>query len=109
MQYFGVLRAYPVLTDGKKEVGAEGHECHECAYCGVSLAGARCIRRRRSTGFGLANEVINRFCGRRCRGLFDERGPKWSNVDVSEHDDDPDGDGGPQALRSTGWRQESEA
>jgi hypothetical protein len=103
---FGVLSVHPVPTDSRKEVGSENHEC---AYCGVALAGARCIRRRRSTGFGRANEVIERFCGRRCRGLFDERGPKWSNID--EHNDDPDGEreGRPQVLRSTGWKQGSEA
>jgi hypothetical protein len=73
MRRFGVLSAHPVPTDGREEIGSENHEC---AYCGVSLAGARCLRRRRSTGFGRANEVIERFCGRRCRGLFDERGPR---------------------------------
>lgn len=78
MRRFGSLRVHPVPTDGRKEVGSEGHEC---TYCDVSIAGARCIRRRRSTGFGRANEVIERFCDRRCRGLFDERGPKWSHVD----------------------------
>ena len=81
MRRFGVLSVHPVPTDGRKEVGGEGHEC---AYCDISLAGACCIRRRRSTGFGRANEVIERFCDRRCRGLFDERGPKdasqWSRL-----------------------------
>jgi hypothetical protein len=74
MRGFGGLRAYPVPTDGREEIGVENHEC---AYCGVSLAGARCIRRRRSTGFGLANQVIERFCEPRCRDLFDEHVPKW--------------------------------
>jgi len=64
---------YSVLGRGREEVGSAGNEC---AYCGVSLAGARCLRRRRSTGFGRANVVIERFCDRRCRGLFDERGPR---------------------------------
>jgi hypothetical protein len=62
-----------MLGQDREEIGSVGHEC---AYCGVSLAEARCIRRRRSTGFGRANGTIERFCGRRCRGLFDERGPR---------------------------------
>ena len=105
MRSFGMLRAYPVPSDGREEIGSEGHEC---AYCGVSLAGARCIRCRRSTGFGRANEVIERFCGRRCRGLFDERGSKWSNVDQRDDPDD-EREERARALRSTGWRQESDA
>jgi hypothetical protein len=73
MRRFGTLLAYRALGRGREEVGDEGDEC---AYCGVSLAGARCVRRRRSTGFGQANVVIERFCESRCRGLFDERGPR---------------------------------
>jgi hypothetical protein len=73
MRRFGALRAYPVPGRGREEVGGEGDEC---VYCGVSLAEARCLRRRRSTGFGRANVVIERFCERRCRGLFNERGPR---------------------------------
>ena len=72
MRRFGSLRASPVLGQDREEIGDEGEAC---AYCKVSLTGAHCIRRRRSTGFGRANETIERFCGRRCRGLFDERGP----------------------------------
>ena len=70
---FGSLRASPMLGQDRAEIGDEGDEC---AYCEVSLAEARRIRRRRSTGFGRANVVIERFCGRRCRGMFDERGPR---------------------------------
>lgn len=73
MRRFGSLRASPMLGQDREEIGSVRHEC---AYCGVSLAEARCIRRRRSIGFGGANETIERFCGRRCRGLFDERGPR---------------------------------
>ena len=73
MHRFGSLRASPLLGQDREEIGDEGDEC---AYCGVSLAEARCIRRRHSTGFGRANVVIERFCRRRCRGMFDERGPR---------------------------------
>ena len=73
MRRFGSLRASPMLGQDREEIGDEGEAC---AYCKVSLTRAHCIRRRRSTGFGRANETIERFCGRRCRGLFDERGPR---------------------------------
>jgi len=111
MRRFGVLRAYSVAGQGREEVGSEGDEC---AYCEVSLAGARCLHRRRSTGFGRANVVIERFCDRRCRGLFDERGPRneargagvrgrlpihrntlapYQDQDEDEDEDDADGSG----------------
>jgi hypothetical protein len=73
MRRFGSLRASPLLGQDREEIGSAGDEC---AYCGVALAGARCLRRRRSTGFERANMVIERFCEPRCRGLFDERGPR---------------------------------
>ena len=73
MRRFGSLRASPLLGQDREEIGGVGDEC---AYCGVSVAEARCLRRRRSTGFGRANETIERFCEPRCRGLFDERGPR---------------------------------
>ena len=73
MHRFGSLRASPLLGQDREEIGGVGDKC---AYCGVSLAEARCLRRRRSTGFGRANETIERFCEPRCRGLFDERGPR---------------------------------
>ena len=60
------------LTPGNA-VGGEGETC---VYCNVSLAGARCVSRRVSTGFGAANVTDEAFCDRRCRGLYDERGPK---------------------------------
>ena len=47
-----------------------------CAYCEVSLAGARCVSRRVSTGFGAANVTDQAFCDQRCRGRYDQRGPK---------------------------------
>ena len=53
-----------------------GGEKEACAYCDVSLVGARCISRRVSTSFGAANVKDEAFCDRRCRGLYDERGPK---------------------------------
>ena len=34
---------------------AVGGEAEACAYCEVSLAGAHCVSRRVSTGFGAAN------------------------------------------------------
>ena len=58
------------------ERGAVGGEGEACAYCNVSLAGARCVSRRVSTGFGAANVTHETFCDRCCRGLYDERGPK---------------------------------
>jgi hypothetical protein len=111
MRRFGSLRAFPLLGQDRKEIGSVGNEC---AYCGVALAEARCIRRRRSTGFGRANVVIERFCERRCRGLFDERGPRdeargagvrgrlpthrstlapYRNQDQGENEDDADSSG----------------
>ena len=56
--------------------GAVGDEAETCAYCEVSLAGARCLSRRVSTGFGAANVTNQAFCDRRCRGRYDQRGPK---------------------------------
>ena len=53
-----------------------GDEAEACAYCEVSLAGARCLSRRVSTGFGAANVTDQAFCDRRCRGRYDRRGPK---------------------------------
>ena len=73
MRRFGSLCASPLLDQDREEIGSVGNEC---MYCGVSLAEASCLRRRRSTGFGRANVAIERFCERRCRGLFDERGPR---------------------------------
>ena len=59
---------------------AVGGEAEACACCEVSLAGARCLSRRVSTGFGAANVTGQVFCDRRCRGLYDRRGSK----DVSQ-------------------------
>ena len=61
------------LTPEREELGGEGETG---AYCDVSLAGARCLSRRVSTGFGAANVTDETFCDRRCRGVYDERGPK---------------------------------
>ena len=55
---------------------AVGGEAEACAYCAVSLAGARCLSRRVSTGFGAANVMDQAFCDRHCRGRYDQRGPK---------------------------------
>ena len=69
------------LTLEREAVGGEGKAC---AYCDVSLAGARCVSRRVSTGFGAANVKDETFCDRHCRGLYDERGPKdasqWARI-----------------------------
>jgi hypothetical protein len=40
------------------------------------LAGARWVSRRVSTGFDAANVTDEAFCDRRCRGRYDQRGPK---------------------------------
>ena len=61
------------LMSGSKPVGFEGEAC---AYCEAALAGARCLSRRVSTGFGAANVTDQVFCDRRCRGRYDQRGPK---------------------------------
>ena len=102
MRHFSPLLAYSVLSEGRDEIGS--------AYCGVSLAGARCIRRRRSTGFGHANRISERFCERRCHGLFDERGPKWVNIGDCDSDpgDESEREERPPALRSTGQNQAGE-
>ena len=55
---------------------AVGGEAEACAYCEVSLAGAHCVSRRVSTGFGAANVTDEAFCDRRCRGLYDRCGSK---------------------------------
>ena len=55
---------------------AVGGEAEACAYCEVSLAGAHCVSRRVSTGFGAANVMDQVFCDRRCRGCYDQRGLK---------------------------------
>ena len=55
---------------------AVGGEAKACAYCEVALAGARCLSRRVSTGFGATNVTDEAFCDRRCRGLYDRRSPK---------------------------------
>ena len=58
---------------------AVGDEDETCAYCEVSLAGARCLSRRVSTGFGAANVTGQVFCDRRCRGRYDQRGSKHAS------------------------------
>ena len=61
------------ITPEREEIGSERERC---TYCDVALGGAHCVSRRRSTGFGAANVTREAFCDRRCRGLYDERGPK---------------------------------
>ena len=58
---------------------AVGGKGEACAYCKVSLADTRCLSRRVSTGFGAANVIDEAFCDRRCRGLYDRRGPKHAS------------------------------
>ena len=58
---------------------AVGGEAEACVYCEVSLAGARCLSRRVSTGLGAANVTGQVFCDRRCRGRYDQRGPKHAS------------------------------
>ena len=50
---------------------AVGGEAEACAYCEVALAGAHCVSRRVSTGFGAANVTDEAFC--------DRRGPKYAS------------------------------
>ena len=69
------LRARSLIPD-REAVSDEGEAC---AYCEVSLADAKCLSRRVSTGFGMANVRDEAFCNQRCRGLYDERGPKTAS------------------------------
>ena len=93
------------LTPEPDELGDKGEACE---YCDVSLAGARCVSRRVSTGFGAANIAYEAFCDPHCRGLYDERGPKnasqWGGSagkrpthrnTLAPYQDDEDEDGGP--------------
>jgi hypothetical protein len=111
------LRARSLIPD-REAVGDEGEAC---AYCEVSLADAKCLSRRVSTGFGMANVRDEAFCNQRCRGLYDQRGPKdasqWIGVmgerpthrnTLAPYQDD-DEDGSPIGATTTESSPESEA
>ena len=98
-----------------------GDEAEACAYCKVSLAGTRCLSRRVSTGFGAANVTDQVFCDRRCRGRYDQRGPKdasqWAGSagkrpthrnTLAPFQDDDEGEGGGSIGATTGSNPESE-
>ena len=103
---------------------AVGGEAEACVYCEVSLAGARCLSRHVSTGFGAANVTDQVFCDRRCRGRYDQRGPKdasqWAgsagkrpthrNTLAPYQDDDEGEDGDPSgATRRSSSEAEAQA
>ena len=96
---------------------AAGGEAEACAYCEVALAGAHCVSRRVSTGFGAANVTDQAFCDQRCRGRYDQRGPKnasqWAGSagnrpthrnTLAPYQDD-EGGGSIGATRRLAWRR----
>lgn len=68
----------------------------------MSLADTYCLTRWGESGFGWRRAADRgRICDRRCRGLFDQHGPKWSHVDGDRDRDEPNLDSRPDTDTTT--------